>query len=128
GRIYLQKIKFPPPSGTVPTNSTNFPTTFAAFDTSGNGSNDIFITKLNSYGATLLYSTYLGGNGSDIGCDIAVDATGNAYITGYTTSFNFPTSATPFDNTYNGDYDGFVNKLWLVRPTAVEIPCWLLYD
>ena len=58
----------------------------------------------------LLYSTYLGGSGIEQGLGIAVDAAGQAYVTGQTDSTNFPT-ATPVQATYGGDYDAFVTKL-----------------
>jgi beta-propeller repeat-containing protein len=58
------------------------------------------------------YSTYLGGALGDIGLGIAVDATGNAYVTGWTQSTNFPTTPGAFDTTYNGGFrDAFVAKL-----------------
>jgi photosystem II stability/assembly factor-like uncharacterized protein len=52
---------------------------------------DAFVTKLNPTGTALVYSTYLGGNGTDAGRDITIDTNGNAYVTGDTTSSNFPT-------------------------------------
>jgi hypothetical protein len=72
--------------------STNFPT-LNAFQAALGGPNffDAFVTKLNAAGNALLYSTYLGGSGVDIGSAIAVDPGGNAYVTGYTSSTNFPT-------------------------------------
>lgn len=73
------------------TQSTNFPTTPSAFKTSYQGNTDAFVTKLNATGTAFVYSTYLGGNGGDIGYGIAADSTGNAYVTGGTTSTNFPT-------------------------------------
>ncbi|HLV87776.1 MAG TPA: choice-of-anchor D domain-containing protein [Candidatus Sulfotelmatobacter sp.] len=82
--------------------STNFPTTTGAYQktckdcASGFSS---FVTKLNSTGKTLGYSTYLGGSGSDIGIDIAVNASGNAFVTGQTSSTDFPTVAGAFQTT-----------------------------
>lgn len=72
---------------------------------------DIFVSKLNSTGSILVYSTYLGGNGNDYGTYLAVDEEGNAYITGYTESNNYPTTSGAFDRGYNGLYDVFVSKL-----------------
>ena len=89
------------------TASANFPTLNAfqsMFADSFNG--DAFVTKLNTNGA-LVYSTYLGGEGTDIGYGIAADASGNAYITGQTTSFSFPL-ANPLQSAYGG---AFVTKL-----------------
>ena len=61
-----------------------------------------FVTKLNSTGTALDYSTYLGGNGYDAGLGIAVDATGAAYVTGATNSTNFPTTAGAAQTTFGG--------------------------
>ncbi len=73
------------------TNSTDFHTTNALQGGFGGGSDDAFVTKISADGSTLLYSTYLGGSGSDWGNGIAVDSAGNAYITGVTFSSDFPT-------------------------------------
>jgi hypothetical protein len=80
------------------TNSPNFPTAHAYQPNSGGGtganSGDAFVSKLNPAGNALVYSTYLGGSGEDYGQAIAVDGSGNAYVTGYTRSSDFPTAAT----------------------------------
>ncbi|HTY63653.1 MAG TPA: SBBP repeat-containing protein, partial [Acidobacteriota bacterium] len=89
--------------------STNFPTAHA-FQASSGGNNDAFITKLNSSGSALLYSTYLGGSNADYGNGIAVDSSGNAYVTGSTTSTNFPT-AHAFQASFGGYSDAFITKL-----------------
>ena len=73
------------------TTSTNFPTAIPIQANYGGSQGDVFVTKLNSSGSALVYSTYLGGGGSETGRGIAVDASGNAYITGFTDSLNFPT-------------------------------------
>lgn len=91
--------------------SPDFPTTIGAFDTTTNGSNDVFMTKLDAPGSGLVYSTYLGGSGYDQGVGIAVDPGGAAYVTGTTTSSDFPTTGGAFDTTANGEVDGFVTKL-----------------
>ena len=95
------------------TESSSFPTTAGAFQTSyGGGSYDAFVTKLNAAGTALVYSTYLGGNSWDEGCGIAVDAAGEAYVTGYTESTNFPTTAGAFQTNFGGgNEDAFVAKL-----------------
>jgi PKD repeat protein len=95
------------------TNSANFPTKTGAYDTTYNGNYDVFVSKLNATGSALLYSTYLGGSGSDYGYGITVDNVGNAYITGYTNSAtDFPTTSGAVDTSYNsGSYDVFVSKL-----------------
>ena len=71
---------------------------------------DAFVTKLNPTGTALVYSTYLGGIGDEsVGYGIAVDTAGNAYVTGYTASNNFPTYArVPFRRQRR---DAFVTKL-----------------
>ena len=93
------------------TTSTDFPTTTDAYQTSNTGGYDIFITKFNSNG-TLLYSTYLGGTGTDYGSGIAVDNEGNVYITGQTTSTDFPVTTGALQTSNAGvDYDAFVSKL-----------------
>ena len=66
-----------------------------------------FITKLNPEGTALVYSTYLEGAGTGI----AVDASGNAYVAGFTASSDFPTTAGAFQRTYAGSGDTFVLKL-----------------
>jgi len=97
------------------TDSTNFPTTTGAFQTSttnGGTTYDSFVTKLNPSGTGLVYSTYLGGTGSDFGLGIALDGSGDAYITGQTGSTNFPTTSGAFQTTYaGGGAAAFVTKL-----------------
>ncbi len=94
------------------TDSTNFPTTSGAFQTSfGGGTLDAFVTKLNATGSALVYSTYLGGSGEDLGFGIAVDSAGSAYVTGLTDSTNFPTTPGAFQTSSGGSRDAFVTKL-----------------
>src|SRR6266849_6862096 len=71
---------------------------------------DAFLTKLNAAGNALIYSTYLGGNGDEITLGTAVDAAGNAYVTGTTFSSDFPT-VNPIQATYAGNGDAFVAKV-----------------
>lgn len=111
---------------TGPTESTDFPTTPSAFDTSHNGDQggfsadhrDAFVATLNDTGSALIYSTFLGGRKWDEGLAVAVDATGSAYVTGITSSNNFPTSSGAFDTKYDGR-DGFVAKLDAAGSTLV---------
>jgi hypothetical protein len=70
--------------------STDFPTV-AAFQSANRGERDAFISKLNSAGSNLMYSTLLGGAGADQANAIAVDSSGNAFVTGFTQSSDFPT-------------------------------------
>ena len=93
------------------TNSADFPTTTGAYQTTyGGGDFDAFVVKIDSNG-NLIYSTYLGGTGNDIGYAIAADSSGNAYIAGSTTSSNFPTTEGAYNRTLSGTQDGFVVKL-----------------
>jgi hypothetical protein len=71
---------------------------------------DAFVTKINAAGSAFVYSTYLGGNIFDEGNGIAVDNAGNAYVTGNTNSFTFPT-VDAFQPALAGDLDAFVTKL-----------------
>jgi hypothetical protein len=94
------------------TTSTNFPTTPGAFQTSlhksklARSSVDAFVTKLNPTGTKLVYSTYLGGNNLDGASAVAVDAAGNAYVTGWTQSTDFPTR-NPIQAQKAGGTDGW---------------------
>jgi len=91
------------------TTSTDFPTKNPAQATQG-GNTDVFVSKFDPAGSTLIYSTYLGGTGDEAGSSIAVDASGNAYVTGYTGSLNFP-AKNPIQATTGGGSDAFVAKL-----------------
>lgn len=96
------------------TNSTDFPTTPGAFQTAyGGGANDLFVVKLNPTGSALTYSTYLGGSGKEgPGYSVAIDSMGSAYVTGSTTSTNFPVTPGAFQTTYpGGTRESFVTKL-----------------
>jgi hypothetical protein len=75
------------------------------------GTNDAFVTKISADGSTLIYSTYLGGRGSDYGNAIAVDAAGTAYVTGETNSTNFPKTLLAYQPSLKGDSDAFVTKI-----------------
>ena len=89
----------------------NFPTTPGAFQPTSAGGPEAFVTKLDPAGAAMVYSTYLGGAGHDSGRGIAVDAKGNAYVTGSTDSTNFPTTEEPLQAVIGGSTDAFVTKL-----------------
>ena len=106
------------PSGNIyisgATLSSDFPTTPGAFQTKFGGhgtypndqffviTGDAFVAKLDLTGSKLLYSTYLGGSRDDFAIGLAVDATGAAYVTGFTSSVNFPTTAGAYSRTYKG--------------------------
>jgi hypothetical protein len=90
------------------TESANFPTA-NAFQSNLLGTMDSFVTRVNSAGDTLVYSSYLGGSNDDLGNAIAVDGLGNAFVAGTTDSTNFPTKSVQ-DNLAGGN-DGFVAKV-----------------
>jgi hypothetical protein len=106
------------------TQSSDFPTTTGAFQrvgAQGGGVADVFVTKLNAAGTALVYSTFVGGSDFEFGRAVAIDASGNAYVTGQTKSNNFPVSANAFQRgpqipancpgCANDHTDGFVFKL-----------------
>ena len=100
--------------------SRNFPTLNASQPAIG-GFDDVFVTKLTATGA-LAYSTYLGGSGGEGGSGIAVDRSGQAYVTGGTNSGNFPTlnASQPASG---GGLDAFVTKLdGRGRPGLFHLP------
>ena len=90
------------------TNSANFPVRSAAQAMlAGNGSNDAFITKLNAAGNGIVFSTFFGGSSLEVAKAVALDGAGNAYVAGYTTSFDFP-KVQSTDTTAVTGYDGFL--------------------
>ena len=92
------------------TASADFPTVAGAYQAALAGATDAFITKIASDGASLIYSTYLGGSGTDAGLAITIDPSGAAYVTGSTTSADFPTVG-PYQGALAGAQDAFVSKL-----------------
>ena len=101
------------------TESTDFPVTPGAFQTACGGGTtggcyDAFVTKFNPQGSALVYSTYLGGSGNDYNPNIAVDSSGNAYVTGTTQSTDFPVTPGAFQTTCGSARhceNAFVTKL-----------------
>src|SRR5207253_2788201 len=95
--------------------SGDFPTTPGAFE--GNtGTGDAFVTKFNPTGTSLVYSTRLGGSSEDLANAVAVDSSGNAYVTGSTPSTDFPTTPGAYQTSWAGGSgplpsDAFVTKL-----------------
>ncbi|ALA58235.1 PKD domain-containing protein [Nitrospira moscoviensis] len=75
------------------------------------GNSDAFLWKFNPTGTALLFSTYLGGSGTDWGYGVTVDSADNIYVTGYTQSTNFLVTSSSYDPTHNGSSDIFVTKL-----------------
>ena len=92
------------------TDSTNFPLMNALQPTYGGGNDDAFVSEINPSGSALVYSTYLGGSAQDAGFGIAVDSSGNAYVTGGTVSTNFPTM-NPLQPANAGPTNAFVAKI-----------------
>lgn len=103
------------------TNSSDFPTTSGALQPIYGGNDDAFILKLSPDGSSLVYATFLGGHAADAATGLAVDAAGNAYVTGWTTDHwvdlpslgadDFPTTPGAFNRTYAGNHDGWVAKI-----------------
>ena len=92
------------------TTTKKFPVTTGAFQTTFKGLYDVFVTKLDPTGSSLLYSTYVGGSSFDYGLGMAIDPAGDAFVTGETLSSNFPT-VSPFQPTLHGFSDISVSKL-----------------
>jgi fibronectin type 3 domain-containing protein len=90
--------------------SMNFPLTSNANDSILSGSSDIFLTKLTGNGTNLSYSTFIGGGSTEASTSIVVDFSGDIWMTGYTTSSNFPTTPFAYDSIYGGSYDAFLLK------------------
>jgi hypothetical protein len=91
--------------------SSDFPTTTGAFQTSPAGGDDGFVAAIRADGSAKIYSTYLGGSLSDDALGIAVDAVGEAYVTGNTLSSDFPKTINAAQATLKGAMDVFVTKL-----------------
>ena len=95
--------------------STNFPTK-SPIQAANAGGQDAFVTKINAAGSSLAYSTYLGGNAGsaatpEVANGIAVDSSGNAYVTGATPSSNFPITVGSYQVAFDGVQDAFVTKV-----------------
>lgn len=91
------------------TSSVNFPVTAGAFQPALNGVQNAFVTKMTATGSALVFSTYLGGDNSDWASGIVVNAAGNAYVAGYTSSVNFP-QASPVQTAFGGLTDSFISE------------------
>jgi len=89
--------------------SSNFPTA-NAFQPALKGTRNAFVTKINASGSSFIYSTYLGGTGDDRGSGITADSSSNAYVTGETSSADFPT-INPLQSTLLGDANAFLTKI-----------------
>lgn len=92
------------------TSSNDFPILGSVSQNTYGGGGDAFVTKLNAGGGRV-YSTFLGGNNSDIGNGIGVDSAGKTYVTGHTASPNFPILGSVSQSTYGGSGDAFVTAI-----------------
>ena len=90
--------------------SDQFPTTSGAYDGSYAGLQDTFIAKMDSDLSTLSAATYLGGSGTEHSHAMDLDSDGNVFITGYTSSADFPTAGSSYDNAHDGGNNVFVSK------------------
>ena len=110
------------------TNSTDYPVTTNAYQATGpNGSFDGFVAEFDpslSGAASLVASTYLGGNSQDTARSIAVAADGQVYVAGYTRSGDFPTTSNAFRTFYSGAGDAFLTRLDLSAMTSPTRPTW----
>ncbi|MHA2339183.1 MAG: SBBP repeat-containing protein [Candidatus Hodarchaeales archaeon] len=91
------------------TSNSDFPLVNAYDPNFGGGTTDAFVMKISEENKSLEFSTYLGGSGSESITDIAIDNDGNLFVTGITTSVDFPL-LNAFDTNYSGSYEGFVTK------------------
>ena len=109
------------------TTGSGYPTTIGAYDNTYNGSAafqfnwDVVITKYNSSGTTLLYSTYLGGSLVDVISSMIVDNSDNLCLYGATGSANFPMVSGAYDNTFNGGPSIFLARSATNYPTGTDI-------
>ena len=92
------------------TGSYDFPVTPGVYDPTNSGV-DVFISKMNPQGSSLIYSTYVGGSSGDYGYSIALDSQDRCYLSGYTESSNFPTTSDDTDLLGGNNDDIFVLKL-----------------
>ena len=95
------------------TRSHDFPTATPLYTSVTTGNNkDAFVTKINASGSAYIYSTYLGGDNEDRATGIAVDGNGNAYVTGWTESGNFPTTSSAYSSTHTpGFSSAYMTKI-----------------
>ncbi len=105
--------------------SATFPVTADAFQSSfvklSGDSSEAFLTKLSPDGSALVYSSYLGGLGNDVATAVAIDQTGDAYVAGYTSSINFPTTGSVFQPTMKGAQNAFIAKFPLGPSQTLSI-------
>ncbi|MCS6895144.1 MAG: SBBP repeat-containing protein, partial [Bacteroidia bacterium] len=106
------------------TESPDYSVTTGAIQTTKGGNGDVFVTKLNAAGNRLVYSTYLGGSREDLGFGIAVDGSGQAYVTGETGSPDYSVTTGAFQTTHREEFRGvFVTKLNAAGSRLVYSTC-----
>lgn len=93
------------------TQSSDFPVTPGAYDTSFNGNQDGVVSCLSADGSQLLWSTFVGGSGQDGFNAVAVKGNGEVVLAGYTFSPNFPVTSGAYDTTFNGGVDAVVARI-----------------
>ena len=93
------------------TDSTDFPATADAYATKYSGEGDAFIAKLSNDLTTLMASTVLGRSGSDMIWGMVIGPAGSVYVTGYTASLDFPTTAGAYATKYSGEGDAFIARM-----------------
>jgi len=101
--------------------TATFPTTPGAYDESYNGGWDAFVVKVHPSGRSLVYATFVGGAGADVGIFLALDMSGNAIVTGQTSSPDFPVTAGGFS--FQGEMDAFLFKLGPAGDRLVYSTC-----
>lgn len=101
------------------TYSPNFPTTSDAYDPTLRDDADVFVTRLNADGSALVYSTFVGGVNYEEGGDIALGAQGAIYVSGWTSSQDYPTTTGALDTVFDGDTDAFVTVLHATGTTLL---------
>lgn len=110
GNIYIAGSTFGNTFG-----EDTFKPTPNAFQTTFGGATDAWVAKLNSSGTQLIYATFLGGSGDELVGGIAVDSSGNAYVTGSTTSKNFPVIAGSFQTACKLKSDGSCSSAFVIK-------------
>ncbi|MFN7014728.1 MAG: SBBP repeat-containing protein, partial [Bacteroidia bacterium] len=119
--IYVDNNKELVVTGT--TSSSNFPTTSGAYSTTHNGSGDIFVSKFNIDATNLVFSTFVGGSLAENAFSIKIGGNGKIFVTGNTTSIDFPVTSNAFDVTHNGMNDIIV---FCLSPTFNQL-LWATY-
>ncbi len=104
------------------TEGPGFPTTAGAFDTAFGGQTEAFFALLDPSGSRLVSSTLLGGRGADRCSDLVLDEAGNAFLTGWTESGDFPIISQALRSDYHGRQDVFVVRFGAAAVSAEPVP------